>query len=665
MGRESEQGTRRGDREKGREGDTFPPSPIPPLSLSASITKRIDTLIALGIVLASLALYLRTLAPDVVDADGGEFQFAAWNFAFVHPTGYPLFLILGGLFQHLVPFGNPAFRLNLFNAIVAALAVAALYLVVHEITQHRGASIIAAASFAVTRMFWYDASAAETYALNAFFIALLMFIALRWQAAPSARIFATFCFVYGLALTHHRTVVLWIPAFVSFFVLAAWQSRNAYCVLRNAYCVKWNTQHAIRNTFYFLLPLLLYLYLPLRAPASPYAVLPLAPGREIVLYDNSLSGFANYVLGQTFQAELGWDAVSVARLTTFPQLLLDQFGAIGVALGALGFAAMLWRKDWARLALLLVAFATTALFAALYHIGDIAHYYIPAYLVWAIWISVGVAWLLQNGTRTTHHVLRIACSVLLGVFVLAQVTTNFPLADRSRETQQREQWTRILAAPIPQDAILISNDRDEMMPLWYIQFVENTRRDVLGLFPLITPAPQHANIARLTDGILDANRPVFFIKAMPGIEIKYRVATSGSLWRMLGRAADGPPQFASDAILADRMRVVGYDVARESGALRVALYWQARAKLARNYTTFVHLLDTRSNKIVQNDHQVGGEFYPTTLWDVGETLHDEHVIVLPSDLAAGRYRLVVGMYAQPEVEMLGEPVEVGAVEIGK
>jgi hypothetical protein len=113
------------------------------------------------------------------------------------------------------------------------------------------------------------------------------------------------------------------------------------------------------------------------------------------------------------------------------------------------------------------------------------------------------------------------------------------------------------------------------------------------------------------------------------------------------------------------MRVVGYDVARESGALRVALYWQARAKLARNYTTFVHLLDTRSNKIVQNDHQVGGEFYPTTLWDVGETLHDEHVIVLPSDLAAGRYRLVVGMYAQPEVEMLGEPVEVGAVEIGK
>jgi len=611
--------------------------------------------------LASFALYLRTLAPDVVDADGGEFQFAAWNFGFVHPTGYPLYLILGGLFQHLVPLGNPAYRLNLFNALTAALAVAALYLAANELTRARGAAILATASFALTRTFWYDASAAETYALHAFFVALLIYLALRWQAEPSARKLTAFCFAFGLALTHHRSIVLWVPAFVLFF---------AYFVLR----VPFFTQYAIRSTHHrllppasclllpaaCLLPLLLYLYIPLRAPASPYYTLTLAPGRDLILYDNTLTGFINYVLGRTFQSEIGWDAVSGARLLSVPQLLLDQFGVLGVALGFIGLGAMMWRRDWARLALLATGFIATILFASFYHIGDIFHYYIPAYLVWTIWMGTAVAWLWSNGIRNTHYVLRVAYCVLLIGIVVSQFTFNLPYADRSRETQHREQWTRILSARVPPNAILVSNDRDEMMPLWYIQYVENTRRDVLGLFPLITPAPEHANIARLTDSVLDTNRPVFFIKAMPGIEIKYRLEQNDALWRVT--AQPRAPQQTSDAVLANRVRVIGYDVLRESDALRVAIYWSPLAKFDRDYTTFVHLLDARGNKVAQgNDHPVGGEFYPTSLWQVGEILRDEFVITL--NLAPGIYQLLGGMYHKLDGEMLGEPVIVGAVEI--
>ncbi|MCI0476981.1 MAG: DUF2723 domain-containing protein [Anaerolineales bacterium] len=609
-----------------------------------------DKLIPFALALASLALYLRTLAPDVVDADGGEFQFAAWNFGFVHPTGYPLFLILGGLFQHLVPIGNPAFRLNLFTALTAALAVAALYLAVNELTRARGAAIIAAASFALTRMFWYDASAAETYALNA------VFIALRWQSGPSARKFAVFCFISGLALTHHRAIVLWIPAFALFFLVSSFKfqvSGFKFHVLRI-------THYVLLPTASCLLPLLLYLYIPLRAPASSYYALAFAPGRDLILYDNTFVGFINYALGRTFQSEIGWDAVSVARLIAFPQLLFDQFSAIGIALGALGLIAMIARRDWARLVLLATGFLATILFASLYHIGDIFHYYIPAYLAWATWVGMGIAVL----ARMVSSHLRIACCLLPTAFLLLapQVAFNFPHVDRSRETQARVQWTRILFAPIPPNAILVSNDRDEMMPLWYIQYVENTRRDLLGLFPLITPAPEHANIARVTDRALSANRPVYFIKPMPGIEIKYRVVASDALWRVTEQ--NRAPQKASSAVLADRVRALGYDVAREANVLRVAIYWSPLAKLERDYTTFVHLLDARGNKIAQgNDHQVGGAFYPTTLWDVGETLRDEFVIALPPNLAPGDYRLFIGMYSQPDDQMLGEPIEIGAVGI--
>ncbi len=627
-------------------------------------------LIPLALAMVTFLLYARTLAPDVVDADGGEFQFAAWNFGFVHPTGYPLFLILGGLFQHFVPIGNPAYRLNLFTALTAAGAVAALYFATNELTRHRGAALIAAASFAVTRTFWYDAGAAEAYDLNACFVALLIYIALRWQAEPGARKFAAFCFVFGLALTHHRSIVLWLPAFAFFF---------AYCMLRVPFDVTHHasriTQHVSRFTLYFLLPLVLYLYIPLRAPASPYFSLPLAPGRDLVLYDNTFTGFVKFILGRTFQSEIGWNAASAARLLASPRLLVDQFGAVGVALGAIGFGAMVWRKEWARFTLLTTGFGATILFASVYHIGDIFHYYIPAYLAWVMGIGCGIAWLaslirnskfeIQNSRREFRiWNLEFGVIAIIALLILPfQIFSNYSFADRSREMQARAQWTRILSAPIPQNAILISNDRDEMMPLWYIQYVENARRDLLGLFPLITPAPEHANIGRLTDSVLDANRPIYFVKPMPGIEIKYRVNSSGALPRVIGRAAAQPPQYSSDAIFAERVRVVGYDVARQADALRVAVYWSPLAKLDRNYTTFVHLLDARGSKIAQgNDHQVGGAFYPTTVWDVGETLRDEFVIALPMNLAPGTYALVAGMYAS-DAEPLGAPVTIGSIEI--
>jgi hypothetical protein len=628
----------------------------------------------LALALASFALYLRTLAPDVVDADGGQFQFAAWTFGFVHPTGYPLFLILGGAFQHLVPIGNPAFRLNLLNALIAALAVAMLYLAVNELTRARGAAIVAAASFALTRTFWYDASAVEVYALHTFFVALLLYIALRWQPTPTARALAAFCFVFGLALTHHRAIVLWVPAFLAFAVASCTlqfsSSKSnrlpppASCLLSSASRLLPPASRLLLPVACLLLPLLLYLYVPLRAPAAPYYALVLAPGRDLILYDNSPAGFINYMLGRTFQSEIAWDAVSVARLLAFPQLLLDQFGALGVALGALGFAVMPWRRDGARLALLLIGFLTTILFASLYHIGDIAHYYIPAYLVWAMWIGVGAALLLPNGIRNTQYIVRIAYCVLLVGMLVVQLVVNFPYADRSHETQHRERWTRVLSAPIPPNAILVSNDRDEMMPLWYIQYVENTRRDVLGLFPRITPAPEFANIARVTDTALSTQRPVFFIKPMPGIEIKYRLEAMDGLWRVSVQSR--APQQSSDAVLANRVRVLGFDATREGDALRIAIYWSPLVKLNRDYTTFIHLLDARGNKVAQgNDHQVGGVFYPTTLWEIGETLRDEFVIALPPDLVTGLYTLVAGMYVSPEIEMLGEPVVVGTIQVTK
>ena len=70
-------------------------------------------------VVFSLA-YLVTAAPDILPADAGEFQLAAALLGVAHPPGYPLYTLLGHLFIRLIPWGTPAYRLNLLSGLLAA-----------------------------------------------------------------------------------------------------------------------------------------------------------------------------------------------------------------------------------------------------------------------------------------------------------------------------------------------------------------------------------------------------------------------------------------------------------------------------------------------------------------------------------------------------------------
>lgn len=82
----------------------------------------------LGAIVAGL--YFRAVPLDLLPGDAGEFQFAAWNFGLAHATGYPLYMIVGGLWQHLwaVIGVSPAASLNLLSAIYGGAAAALLFL---------------------------------------------------------------------------------------------------------------------------------------------------------------------------------------------------------------------------------------------------------------------------------------------------------------------------------------------------------------------------------------------------------------------------------------------------------------------------------------------------------------------------------------------------------
>ena len=143
---------------------------------------RRDTLISVAMFVIAVALYIRTLAPSVVFIfdDTLEMQYVVPRLGILHPTGYPLYTILGKLFTLILPLNDAAFRLNLFSAFCAALAVAFVYLVAQKITAHRIAAIIAALTFAVGDTFWAQAVAAEVYALQMLLTALILWLTLRY-----------------------------------------------------------------------------------------------------------------------------------------------------------------------------------------------------------------------------------------------------------------------------------------------------------------------------------------------------------------------------------------------------------------------------------------------------------------------------------------------------
>ena len=628
----------------------------------------LDLLISILLGAGAFVLYASTLAPTVLSGDGGEFQFVPYLAGIAHPTGYPLYTLLGWVWSHLLPVGDVAYRLNLFSAFWAALAVALVYPTARILVRqalpdltpsiHRLLAVWASATLAVTPTLWSQSIIAEVYGLHILVVVLVLYLVLMWGdrtagGAPDHRFLLGAALAYGLGLAHHATTLLLAPAILIYILLVDRQILGRWRLLLQALAL-------------ILLPLLLYLYIPLRAPHTPYLRLDLAAETQLVLYENTLGNLLRFISGGPFGGAVDLGVDLGARIQGAWGFLLDEVGWLGVLLAAAGLLQMIIRRRWELVALTGLAYLVSVAFNLVYTIGDIYVMYIPSYLIVVLWMAAGVgalAALLRN--RANLSALIVALFFLLPLWM---AFGNYAAIDQSDNHQARQRWEAILSEPLPPGAILISDDRNNIMPLWYLQYIEDQRPDLLGLFPLVTP--EYPTLGPILDLAWDSGRPVYLIKEMPGIDIKVGVAPAGRLWRVQGPAAGQNPAYPLDARLADSVALLGYDRDPRSPqpgqTLQVDLYWQPLRSLEREYHSYVHLVDDQGNPIAQSDQQPGGRYYPSTVWQPGEQLRDDHFLAVPADAPPGAYRLVAGMYALPgdgSLEPLGDPVEIGRVGV--
>jgi hypothetical protein len=97
----------------------------------------------------------------------------------------------------------------------------------------------------------------------------------------------------------------------------------------------------------------------------------------------------------------------------------------------------------------------------------------------------------------------------------------------------------------------------------------------------------------------------------------------------------------------DEIELVGYDApsrVRPGEGLTVALYWYARGPVAVNYKVFVHVLGSDGQLLAQDDSLPINWSYPTTYWQPGEFIRDEHLLTMDSSVPRGDYVLSVGIY---------------------
>lgn len=428
-----------------------------------------------GLLVAVVAfvLYLRTLAPTVLYydypamRDSLALQVKAYVLGITDVTGYPTYTMLTHLFTYL-PFGDPAYRVNFASAVYAAGAVFLVYLVCLRLTRRVIPSAAGALLFGTSETFWSQAVIAEVYTLNALLVAATILVLLVWREERKDRYLLFAAFLVGLSLTHHLTSGLLLPAGL-LFVLLVDRGRLA------------DRRLVLKGAGLFLLGLLPYLYLPVRA-SMDFTGWTRFVDHTLVRYDPStLHGFFELVTGGDFKGGMFafGPAELPARAVYYLGYLLEQFHPGFLAVALLGVVYLLV-EDYVPVVLLGSLYLGWLLYALEYDISDVHYYFIPTYLILAVFAAAGFAALLRTVERLVVHrpaQTRTAAVALasagLVLAPLAGVSETYAEVDRSEDYEGRRALEAV-AAKTGMEATVIHH----RSPLWYMNLVEERRRDI-------------------------------------------------------------------------------------------------------------------------------------------------------------------------------------------
>ncbi len=517
-------------------------------------------LVAIISTLFVFVFYILTLAPGLIASDSGELAAVQCTLGIAHPTGYPLFTILGFIFSKLPLPLKPITKLNLLTAIWSALAVYVLILTIKftldnfykwgvlklkdsEILNRFNvsenykilASVFGGLVLGFSKTSWSLSVSIEVYSLHIFLFSLILFFMLKafveTEEKRELNLFKEnwfYAFVFlGLSFTNHLSTIYILPAFAYLYFH------------RFDFSSKKIKQLVVYSLIAFLIALLIYMYLPIRAKMQPY----LNWGNP-----TTLESFINHVTGRLYHqflfpsfgeyiSNVGFFLKTIS--VSFDKTLYKgaDFSVI-IIMSFLGMVAALFfmRKIFNVLILIIL---TTVLISSLYNIPDIDTYYLPAHLSFSFFAAIGLFYISSIKMKELLKKILIPAIFLLSILIL--LNFNYSRVDQS-ENVFLDEYTKDVLDSVDERAIIICGPASFYLyfPSLYYQLVEGYRKDVV--VAEISSLQQkwyynqlsriHPDVIQLVDTIVTlnySNRSVYFTPEMIESGLKGEIKFSENL----------------------------------------------------------------------------------------------------------------------------------------
>jgi len=406
---------------------------------------------------AVFAVYLFTMVPSVTGDDSGELASVGATLGTAHSPGYPLYCLATKAAVTLVPWSNPAYRVNLVSALFIALAAVVMYFAL----QTAGANVMAAAAlalvFAFSKDVWAMANVTEVYGLAAFIVCGIALAVLSESSAPALLAAA---YLFGVGLTAHYTVGLLLPGLLLWAFLATRRLPGRE---------RLNIAVSLPVAGLFGISLVAFLFIRARAGAAVSWEDPQTLERfwQVV----ARLRYGSLALAQGGAPPLD-PAIIFKKIGFFVGVLVANFTWPGVALFIIGCAA--WAKDRVRgwpLLLMLLGSGPGFLILANVGLGRAAEALLERFFFLSF---IFVVLTMGRGIQALPSRLS-AMALLLPAFLLAG---NFHSMNHRREFLFHDYAKNILRS-LPAHSVLFSDRADEMeFCTAYLRTAEHRRPDV-------------------------------------------------------------------------------------------------------------------------------------------------------------------------------------------